>query len=117
LNDLTEDADLAAAKFEIGDVFRLLDRRVVKKKLLPAMHEKALALATERMQSIMTAASISMTAQMKAEIERLEDLREINSHVRPQEIDAIRDQQTALHNAIASAHLRVGALRLILRVP
>jgi ATP-dependent helicase HepA len=117
LTDLTDDAELAAAPLEKGDVFRLLDRRVVKKKLLPPMHEKALTLATERMQSIVSAAIESMNAQLNAEVERLEDLREINSHVRPEEITAIREQQTALQNAITSAHIRVGALRLILRVP
>jgi ATP-dependent helicase HepA len=117
LTDFTDDPDLRAAQLEKGDVFRLLDRRVVKKKLLPAMQEKALALAAERMQSLVAAATQSMTAQLKAEIERLEDLREINSHVRPQEVAAIREQQAALQNAIASAHIRTGALRLILRVP
>jgi ATP-dependent helicase HepA len=117
LNDLTDNAVLSAASLEKGDVFRLLDRRVVKKKLLPAMQEKALALATERMQSLVAAATESMTAQLNAEVERLEDLREINSHVRPEEIAAIREQQTALQNAIASAHIRLGALRLILQVP
>jgi ATP-dependent helicase HepA len=117
LTDLTEDADLAAAQLEKGDVFRLLDRRVVKKKLIPAMQEKALALATERMQSLVSAAIESMNSRLNVEIERLEDLREINSHVRPEEIAAIREQQAALQNAIASAHIRVGALRLIFRVP
>jgi ATP-dependent helicase HepA len=117
LTDFTDDPELAAAPLEKGDVFRLLDRRVVKKKLIPAMQEKALALATERMQAFVAAAIESMTAQLNAEVERLEDLREINSHVRPEEIAAIRDQQSALQNAIASAHIRLGALRLILRVP
>lgn len=117
LADLTDDVAVTTAQFEKGDVFRLLDRRVVKKKLLPSMHEKAVALASERMQSLIAEASEFMSAQLNAEIERLEDLREINSHVRPEEIAAIREQQTALQNAISSAHLRVGALRLILRVP
>lgn len=117
LADLTDDAAVASAQLEKGDVFRLLDRRVVKKKLVPSMQEKAVELATERMQSIIAAATESMTAQLNAEVDRLEDLREINSHVRPEEIAAIRDQQTALKNAIDSAHLRVGALRLIFRVP
>ena len=45
LADHSDDATLAAAKLEKGDVFRLLDRGVVKKKLLPAMIAKAQALA------------------------------------------------------------------------
>jgi ATP-dependent helicase HepA len=117
LADLTEDAAVATAQLEKGDVFRLLDRRVVKKKLIPSMQEKAVELATQRMQSLIASATESMTAQLDAEIERLEDLREINSHVRPEEIAAIRDQQAALKTAIESAHLRVGTLKLIFRVP
>jgi ATP-dependent helicase HepA len=117
LADLTDDAAVAAAQLEKGDVFRLLDRRVVKKKLIPSMQEKAVELATERMQSLVTAAAEAMTQQLDAEIERLEDLREINSHVRPEEITAIRDQRASLKSAIESAHLRLGALRLIFRVP
>jgi len=117
LNDLTDSADLAAVVLEKGDVFRLLDRRVVKKKLIPSMQEKAMAIATEKMQALVTEATGAMTTHLNAEIERLEDLREINSHVRPEEIAAIREQQAALEAAIAGAHLRVGALRLIFRAP
>jgi ATP-dependent helicase HepA len=81
------------------------------------MQEKTLALATERMQAFVAEATESMTSHLNAEIERLEDLSEINSHVRPEEIAAIREQQSALRNAIASAHIRLGALRLIFRLP
>ena len=37
-----------------------------------------------------------MEAQLQDEIERLEDLREINDHVRPEEIAAVRQQKTDL---------------------
>ena len=54
--DHTEDAALASAVFEKGDIFKLLDRAVVKKKLLPTMLEKAQAFAAVRMQNIVAAA-------------------------------------------------------------
>ena len=53
----------------------------------------------------------------QGEIERLEDLREINDHVRPEEIAAVRQQKTDLQSALASARLRLDALRLIWRMP
>ncbi len=117
LAEHTESEALLSARFEKGDIFRLLDRGVVKKKLLPAMIEKAQALATDRMQRLIEAASTAMTIQLRGEIERLEDLRQINDHVRPEEITAARQQQTDLHTAIASAHLRLDAVRLIFRIP
>ena len=114
--DHTRDEALAAAGFEKGDIFRLLDRGVVKKKLLPAMLEKAQALATERMAGLVEAASTAMTIQLRDEIERLEDLRQINDHVRPEEIAAMQKHQVDLREAIAGGALRVDAVRLIFRV-
>jgi ATP-dependent helicase HepA len=117
LVDHTTDEALTAAQLEKGEIFRLLDRGAVKKKLLPAMLEKAQTLATERAQRLVEAASTAMTLQLRSEIERLEDLRQINDHVRPEEIAAIRQQQTDLQAAIASAQPRLDAVRLIFRVP
>lgn len=117
LADHTDDEVVAKAKLEKGDIFRLLDRGAVKKKLLPAMLEKAQALAAERAQRLIEAASTAMTLQLRSEIERLEDLRQINDHVRPEEIEAIRQQQTDLQAAIAAAQPRLDAVRLIFRVP
>jgi ATP-dependent helicase HepA len=116
LVDLTDDAEVAAAKLEAGDVFRLLDRGAVKKKLLPAMHEKALALAAEKMAALVTSATEEMDAQLQNEIERLEDLRQLNDHVRPEEILALRQQRDALREALGASRLRLDALRLILQI-
>jgi len=117
LADHTEDEALAAAPLEKGEIFRLLDRGAVKKKILPAMLEKAQALAAERAQRLIESASTAMTLQLRGEIERLEDLREINDHVRPEEIAAARQQQTDLQSAIAGARPRLDAVRLIFRIP
>ncbi len=115
--DRTDDETLSAARLEKGDIFRLLDRAVVKRKLIPAMLEKAQALAAERMQRLVETASTAMTIQLRNEIERLEDLRQINDHVRPEEIAAAREQQAELQTAIAGARLRLDAVRLIFRIP
>lgn len=117
LADHSEDAAMLSAKLEKGDIFRLLDRGAVKKKLLPTMLEKAQTLAAEKMKSIVENAASAMTTQLKEEIERLEDLRQINNHVRPEEIAAIRQQQKDLRTAITAARPRLDALRLIFRIP
>ncbi len=117
LADHTEDETVASAVLEKGDIFKLLDRGAVKKKLLPAMLEKAQALAEVRMQNIVAAASAGMEAQLQDEIDRLEDLREINDHVRPEEIAAVRAQKAELQAALGSARLRLDAVRLIWRMP
>lgn len=57
-----------------------------------------------------------MAAQLQDEIERLEALSEVNDHVTPEELAALRTQKDELHAAIASARLRMDALKLILRM-
>ena len=116
-NEVADKSALTAATFEKGDVFRLLDRGAVKKKLLPAMVAKAKTLAAEKMQTCVTEAQAVMTAQLQDEIDRLVDLSEINDHIRPAEIEAARQQLAALTEALSSSRLRVDAMRLIFRQP
>jgi ATP-dependent helicase HepA len=113
MTDRSDDPAVRAAKLEKGDIFRLLDRGAMKRKLLPAMLAAAQTLAATRMQSVVTDATLAMETQLQDEIERLETLRTINDHVRPSEIAAAQQQKTELHAALSSAHLRLDSLRLI----
>jgi ATP-dependent helicase HepA len=117
LNDLSGDPAFAAARLEKGDVMRILDKTVMRKKILPAMFEKVLALAGERLVEITGTATAAMTARLQDEIERLADLRAINDHVRPDEIQAAKKQKSDLEEALATARIRLDAVRLILRAP
>jgi len=54
---------------------------------------------------------------LRAEISRLEELSELNDHVRPEETAILEAQRAALEAAFANARPRVDALRLILRTP
>ena len=116
LADHTEDSALASAKLEAGDIFRLLDRGAVKKKLIPAMLEKALALAAARRDALVAAAETRMHGQLQEEIERLEDLRQVNDHIRPEEIAAVRQQREQLRAAMEAARPRLDAVRLVWRM-
>ncbi|HEX8294906.1 MAG TPA: RNA polymerase-associated protein RapA, partial [Chthoniobacteraceae bacterium] len=116
LADQSADPALLSTKLEKGDVFRLLDRGAVKKKLLPAMVAKIQELATARMSELVETATTRAEARLREEIERLEGLKEVNDHIRPEEIEAARQQKALLHAAIGSARLRFDAVRLIFRV-
>ena len=66
------------------------------------------------MTTVVADAVRAMETQLQDEIERLETLRTINDHVRPEEIAAAQKQKAELHTALSSAHLRLDSLRLVL---
>ena len=113
----TDNAEVAAAPLEKGDVFRLLDRGAIRKKVLPAMLAKAQEVAASRMKTLVADAITTMDTQFAREVQRLETLRELNDHVSATDIAEMRRQQTQLEQALAATNLRVDAIRLILRLP
>ncbi|MDZ4289665.1 MAG: RNA polymerase-associated protein RapA [Prosthecobacter sp.] len=115
--DRREDAAYFQAKIEKGTPTRLLENAGIKRKIFPAMLGKARKLAETEMQQLIADATTTMKTQLQAEIDRLEDLRQINDHVRPEEIDQVRIQMQGLDDAIGSARLRLDALRLVLQMP
>jgi ATP-dependent helicase HepA len=116
LEDCSDDDGFRNATLETGDVFTLLDTPVFKKKHLPAMLAKAAAIASTRKEAIIQTARQKASDQLTAEIERLEDLRLINNHVRPGEIQSLEDLKASLLNAIEAATVRSDALKLVLRL-
>ncbi len=115
LGDLTEEHPPESITLEKGDLAPLLDKAVVRKKLVPAMLAKAQELARTRMESLVEAATNRMQQLLQSEIERLEELRELNDHVRPEEITHLQQEKEALAAALGGARLRVDSLRLIWR--
>jgi ATP-dependent helicase HepA len=79
------------------------------------MLEKAQELAKVRMQSLVEAASAQMHSLLQSEINRLEELRELNDHVRPGETAHLQQEKDALAGVLGAARLRVDSLRLIWR--
>jgi ATP-dependent helicase HepA len=114
--DRREDAGFMHAKIEKGNPVKLLEKPAVKRKLFPAMMSTSRKLADEAMQQLIQTATDTMRQQLQAEINRLEDLRQINDHVRPEEIEGMKAQLAALEEALGSARLRLDALRLVLQV-
>ena len=116
MSDRSDDAAVRSAHLEKGDIFRLLDKGPMRKKLLPAMLAAGQKIATERMTAVVAEAVRAMEVQLQDEIERLETLRTINDHVRPEEIAAAQKQKADLHAALSAAHVRLDSLRLIFGV-
>jgi ATP-dependent helicase HepA len=115
LSDLTEACPPESITLEKGDPTPLLDKAVVRKKLVPAMLEKAKELARIRMQELVDAASKRMHQLLQSEIDRLEELRELNDHVRPEETARLLKEREDLTAVLSAARLRVDSLRLIWR--
>lgn len=115
MKDHSDDEAAQTAGLMKGDPSKLLDNGPFRKKLMPSMLKKANAIAAARMKDIVATAAQQMTAQLDAEIERLEDLARINNHVRPEEAAALRLEQQELLKAINGAQLRLDVLRLVLK--
>ena len=114
-NDLTADEALQLAPLEKGDVFRLLDRGAVRKKIIPAMIAKSQELANAQMALIVEGATRTMESQLQGELDRLEDLKQVNDHIRPEELAHVREHQEQLRAVLKEARLRTDAIRLIFR--
>jgi len=93
----------------------LIERADLRERLLPRMLERAQALAQERLAPILTQARRTMRVQLEGEVTRLRALQKVNRSVRDEEMELLRLHQEALDQPIASARLRLDALRLIHR--
>lgn len=116
LNDVSDDEGFRNASIEKGDVFSLLDTPVFRKKHLPSMFAKAEAIVAKQKDIIVETAQKQAAEQIDREVERLEDLRQINTHVRPSEIDALKSLKSSLNESLQGATIRADALKLVLRV-
>ncbi len=115
LKNETDNAPLAKAKFEKGDIHRLLHNDTLKRKLIPSMLAETQRLAEEDLKLLVKTATASMDSRLQTEIDRLQHLAKVNNQIRPEEIQALEDQRTALRHALAGTRLRLDALRLIHR--
>ena len=114
-HDLTaeRDATRLAAEVEDMDIHRFLERPGFNAELLKDMLENAHAQADRAAQALKREAGERATAALGADLQRLVDLRKINDHVRPEEIELAREQIERTRAAIAAARVRLDALRLV----
>ena len=113
VNHKKENLELELPELEKGLPHKLLDNSKIGREIIPAMLESAEAFAHKQAQERIATASAAMTAQLQAELDRLTNLRAVNDHVRPEEIELTQSQLTELTTTLAQARLRLDAVRLI----
>ena len=79
---------------------------------MESMIEEARIRANQQIPALIAAARQDMTAQLTAEITRLQVLKKLNPSVRDEEIRLLEDQQAALEEHICNARVRLDSLRL-----
>ena len=113
VNHKKELQELELPALKKGSPFKLLDNPKLSREVIPAMFAAAESLANKQAQAITSEATAEMTVRVQSEIDRLINLRAVNDHVRPAEIDLLKSQLTELTDALARARLRLDAVRLI----
>jgi len=117
--DLTgeRDAQALAEECEDGNVHRFLERPEFNPALLNQLIDTATRAADERAQTIKKEAEQKAQNVLTADLKRLLDLRAVNDHVRPAEIELAQEQIDRTRTAISQARLRLDSLRLVLEGP
>lgn len=110
-------AELLARMVRTADLHALLDQAEVREGLLPALLEKAQAIASRRIPELVGRARREMNGQLDLEISRLKELQKVNRSVRAEEVELLVRQKDALDLHLGNARLRLDAIRLIQRGP
>ncbi len=104
-------------KLEKGLAHKLLENADIATRKLPAMFQAATTIAETQATTLRESALKEMNHLLGREVQRLQTLRQVNDHIRPQEIELAQAQQDALTAAIQQSRLRLDAARLIWRGP
>ena len=99
---------LADGRQELRGVFSS-----ARDELVPRMLERARALADEAAPRLVEESLAAMRAVMGRELERLRALREVNDHVREEEVERVAEEMGLLESALGAARVRLDALRFI----
>jgi ATP-dependent helicase HepA len=118
-NDLTTERAAAslAADVEDGAIQRFLERPGFNAALLKTLLDCATAFAEVQTRELKRTAHAAANTALGAERQRLIDLRKVNTHVRPEEIELAREQLERVGAAIEQARLRLDSIRLIVEGP
>ncbi len=100
-----------------GVVHQMLDLPGLRDDVVPQMLEGALIRAETQSPTLVAQARKEMATQLDREISRLRELQKVNRNVRMEEIEALIKQKQLLDQHLATARLRLDAIRLIQRGP
>jgi ATP-dependent helicase HepA len=118
-NDLTDARSAAAIAGDVedGTIQRFLERPGFNAALLKALLEGATASAEQRSAALKASARVKADTALSSDLQRLVDLRKINDHVRPEEIELATEKLERTREAIEQARLRLDSIRLIVEGP
>ncbi|MCH2064427.1 MAG: SNF2-related protein [Roseibacillus sp.] len=116
-NDHSEDEGLPTANLEPGSPRKLVSQKVFRKDILPSMLARAEEIANERARVQIGQAASAAEKSLTAEIERLRDLAQRNSHISPSEIESLVHHHDEITRLLRQSRVRLDALRLIWRTP
>ncbi len=104
-------------KLKKGSPYKLIENPDIARRTLPDMLQHGTALAETQAVALRKSALKEMNHLLGHEVQRLKTLRQVNDHVRPEEIQLAEAQQAELTAAIQQSRLRLDALRLIWKGP
>jgi ATP-dependent helicase HepA len=117
--DFTDERTTAsiAADIEEAAIQRFLERPGFNVAILKAMLEGATELAEADSAAMKRKAMARARESLGADLQRLLDLKKINDHIRPEEIELATEQLERTTEAIEHARLRLDSIRLIIEGP
>ncbi len=96
-----------------GESWKLLEHETIRTQMIPAMLEATRDLAEQAAESIIADARHCMRETLGTDYKRLEYLKQVNDHIREEELVHAHEAITQLDEKLASARLRLDAIRLI----
>ncbi|MBI1178790.1 RNA polymerase-associated protein RapA [bacterium] len=106
-----------AGNLKKGQPYKLLEKEDIARRVIPAMLKTAEAAADTTAKALIQESLNTMNPMLGHEIHRLQTLRKVNDHIRPEEIKIAENEQNELTNAIQNARLRLDCLRMIWKGP
>ena len=106
-----------AGTLKKGRPHTLLDKHDIARRVIPAMLKTAQDAAEVTAGQLIESSLAEMNQMLGHELHRLRTLRQVNSHIRPEELELAEREQRELHAAIQGARLRLDCLRMIWKGP
>jgi ATP-dependent helicase HepA len=88
----------------------------MKADVIRTLLDKSRNLAEEESPKLKQQAAVRTHDILQREVDRLEHMHKVNSNVRSEEIEHFRNQQDITSELIASASIRLDALRIIITI-
>jgi ATP-dependent helicase HepA len=104
-------------RIQKGAPYKLIENTDIARRTLPAMFQTGATRAEAQAATLRQSALTAMNQLLGHEVQRLQTLRQVNDHIRPQEIELAQSQQAELATVLQHSRLRLDAVRLIWKGP